>query len=73
MFIIAENSDKIKTLKRPLDLLSWTSLKILTKALWMERWEQKPDGNEEMGEEEVAMGPVNNLWGYLAVKRGEGG
>lgn len=43
------------------------------KALWMERWEQKPDGNEEMGEEEVAMGTVNNLWGYLAVKRGEGG
>lgn len=43
MFIVTENSYKIKTLKCRLDLLSQ---KCLTKALSMECWEYKPDRNE---------------------------
>ena len=60
MCINAETSNKIKTLKCPLDLLSWMSQKTRAKALAKACWEHKPGRNGQTGEKVVAMQIVNN-------------
>lgn len=60
MCINAETSNKIKTLKRPLDLPSWMSRKTRAKALAKACWEHKPGRNGQVGEKVVAMQTVNN-------------
>lgn len=49
-----QNSNKMKALKCPLDLLSWMSLKASVKALSAQCWKQTPDKKESTGEEGAA-------------------
>lgn len=58
MFTVAENSNRTNTLKCPLNLLSWMSLKTNKSFV---SWGQTPDRSEPVGEEDTAMA-TGNMW-----------